>query len=76
MDDVDEDELEEPAADVLVPVDEGVLVVVEGAGAAGAEVEAGLALVESEVAGAFAVSVPAAAGLSEVSLPPGFILSE
>ena len=75
MDDVVEDELEEPAVDALVPVDEGVLVAVDGAGAAGAGVEAGVALVESDVAGAFAVSVPAA-GLSEVSLPPGFIFSE
>jgi len=70
-----EDELEEPAVDALVPVDEGVLVAVDGAGAAGAGVEAGVSPVESDVAGAFVVSVPAA-GLSEVSLPPGFILSE
>lgn len=73
---VDEvDELEEPAADAFVPVNEGVLLAVNGEGAAGAGVEAGAALVESDVAGAFAVSVPAA-GLSEVSLPPVFILSE
>ncbi|HMV56904.1 MAG TPA: hypothetical protein PLY42_16815 [Nitrospira sp.] len=51
-------------------------VVAAGAGAAGADVEAGLLLVVSDEAGVFALSVPVAAGLSEVSLPPGFILSE
>ncbi|HMU31623.1 MAG TPA: hypothetical protein PK999_09650 [Nitrospira sp.] len=51
-------------------------VVAAGAGAAGVDVEAGLLLVVSDEAGVFALSVPVAAGLSEVSLPPGFILSE
>lgn len=51
-------------------------VVAAGAGAAGVDVEAGLLLVVSDDAGVFALSVPVAAGLSEVSLPPGFILSE
>jgi hypothetical protein len=65
-----------PAPDVLVLVDEGELLVVEGAGAAGVEVVAGLALVPSDEAGAFAFSASVAAGLSDVSLAPGFILSE
>jgi len=51
-------------------------VVAAGAGAAGVDVEAGLLLVVSDEAGVFALSVPVAADLSEVSLPPGFILSE
>ncbi len=62
--------------DVLVLVDAGALVVAAGGAAAGADVEAGLVLVASDADGVFALSVPAAAGLSDVSLPPGFILSE
>ncbi|MGC3976152.1 MAG: hypothetical protein QM771_17455 [Nitrospira sp.] len=66
------------ALDVLgLLLEDGVLgVVAAGAGAAGADVEAGLVLVASEEAGVFALSVPGAAALSDVSLPPGFILSE
>lgn len=56
--------------------DEGELAVAEGVGAAGVEVAAGLELAPSDEAGAAAFSVPVAAGLSDVSLPPGFILSE
>ncbi|ODT44190.1 MAG: hypothetical protein ABS70_06070 [Nitrospira sp. SCN 59-13] len=61
----------------MLLLEDGVLGVVgAGADAAGADVEAELVLVASDEAGVFALSVPAAAGLSDVSLPPGFILSE
>jgi hypothetical protein len=64
-----------------VPLPEGLVLLVEGAldvaGAAGAAVEAGLALVLSDEAGVVVLSVPDAAGFSDESLPaPGFILSE
>ena len=75
----DEAEDCEPAApepDVLVLVVEDELVVVEGAAVAGVDVVAGLVVAASEEAGVFAFSVSAVAGLSAVSLPPGFILSE
>ena len=74
--DDEEPELDIPAPEVLVLVVEDALVL---AGAAGVEagVAAGLAAVLSVEAGAFALSVPEAAGFSEESLAePGFILSE
>lgn len=68
---MDDGELAAPALDVLVLLlEEGVL------GVVAAGVEVGLGLMASDEAGVFALSVPAAAGLSDVSLPPGFILSE
>ncbi|MDR4480817.1 MAG: hypothetical protein R3B37_13870 [Nitrospira sp.] len=76
LEDDEEPELDVPAPEVLVLVVEDALVL---AGAAGVEagVAAGLAAVLSVEAGAFALSVPDAAGFSEESLPaPGFILSE
>ena len=74
----DDEELE---PEVLVPDElELVLVVVAELGAAvaaGAGVVVELVLPLSEEAGVFVLSVLAAAGFSEVSLPePGFILSE
>lgn len=76
MDEAEDGELVEPAPDGLVLVDEDELGVVEGADGAGVDAVAGLALVPSDEAGAFVLSVSGAAGLSDVSLPPGFILSE
>lgn len=64
------------ALDVLVLLLEDGALGVVAAGAAGVDVDAGLVLVASDEAGVFALSVPVAAGLSDVSLPPGFILSE
>ncbi len=76
---LEDDEEVEP--EVLVPDELGLALVVVAelgaAAAAGAGVVVELVLPLSEEAGVFALSVPAAAGFSEVSLPePGFILSE
>ncbi|ULA68343.1 MAG: hypothetical protein LZF62_340093 [Nitrospira sp.] len=76
VDGAEDGELAAPAPDGLVLVDEGELGVVEGADGVGVDVVDGLALVPSDEAGAFVFSVSGAAGLSDVSLPPGFILSE
>ena len=65
-----------PELDVLVLVDAGALGAAAVEAAAGADGEAGLVLAASDAAGVLALLVPAAAGLSDVSLPPGFILSE
>ena len=73
---MDDGEPDVPEPDVLVLVDAGALGAAAGEAAAGADGEAGLELAASDAAGVFALSVPAAAGLSDVSLPPGFILSE
>lgn len=74
---LEDDEEVEP--EVLVPEElvlEGVAEL-RAAAAAGAGVVVELVLPLSEEAGVFVLSVLAAAGFSEVSLPePGFILSE
>lgn len=75
-DEADDCDPDEPALEVLVLVDEDEVDGVDAAGAAGVGAVDGPVLVASWEAEDFPFSVSAVAGLSDVSVPPGFILSE